>query len=83
MGSIMSVGISPHSTWSKLSILELMMVVSHVKGLKMITSQFNSQDDLVAKVSGWTLAIVFGVISEKIKITKVRIIEPSKTFPPK
>ena len=40
-------------------------------------------DDLVAKLSSLIAAIVFGVISEKINITMVKIIDPSNTFPPK
>jgi hypothetical protein len=49
----------------------------------MTTNSFNSHEDLVAKFSGYTLAMVFGVISEKINITRVKIIEPSKTLPSK
>ena len=49
----------------------------------MYTRIFNIKDDLVAKLSGLMAAIVFGVISEKIKITIVKIIDPRTTFPPK
>ena len=41
---------------------------------------FNINDDFVAKLSGLIVAIVLGVISEKINITIVNIIDPSKTF---
>ena len=44
---------------------------------------FNKNEDPVAILSGFIAAIVLGVISENIRITRVRIIEPSNTFPPK
>ena len=58
-------------------------LVNTHKGLKIITNNFSSHEDFVANFSGYTLAIVFGVISEKIRIIRVRMIEPSNTFPSK
>ena len=43
----------------------------------------STQEDLDAKFSGYAEAVVFGVISEKIKIIIVRTIDPSKTLPSK
>ena len=62
---------------------ELIRLVYQIIRLNKNTSFSNSQDERSAKRSGKTEAIVFGVISENIKITIVRIIEPIKTFPPK
>ena len=44
---------------------------------------FNNKDDLLAKLSGFTAAIVFGVISENIKMKVVSKTAPRRTFPPK
>tara|TARA_Y100001935_G_C17139352_1_gene424697 strand:+ start:312 stop:785 length:474 start_codon:yes stop_codon:yes gene_type:complete len=43
----------------------------------------STQEDFDAKFSGYAEAVVFGVISEKIRIIIVRIIDPSKTLPSK
>ena len=53
------------------------------RGLKINSNNFKSRDDLIAKLSGFIAAIVFGVISEKINITRVSRIDPNRTFPPK
>ena len=71
------------STLNTLSILELRIFVNQTRGLNIVTNIFRTHEDLVAKFSGYTLAIVFGVISEKIKITIVKMIDPSKTLLPK
>jgi small nuclear ribonucleoprotein (snRNP)-like protein len=63
--------------------LELIRFVNQIIGLNKNTSFSNSHDERSANRSGKTVAIVLGVISEKIKMTIVRIIEPNKTFPPK
>ena len=57
--------------------------VRNIRGLKILTRIFNINDDFVAKLSGLIVAIVLGVISEKIKMTMVRITEPTNTLPPK
>jgi hypothetical protein len=62
---------------------ELIRFVNQIIGLNKNTSFSNSQDERSANRSGKTEAIVLGVISENIKITIVRIIEPTRTFPPK
>ena len=71
---------------SSLNILRISLLkklVRNIRGLKILTRMFNINDDFVAKLSGLIVAIVLGVISEKINITIVNIIDPSKTFPPK
>ena len=62
---------------------ELMKLVIAISGLRINKRVFNKRDDLLAKLSGLTAAIVFGVISEKIRIQPVNRIAPSNTLPPK
>ena len=61
----------------------LIELVKKINGLKTVTKIFNKKDALVATLSGFIAAIVFGVISENIKIMIVSIIDPYKTLPPK
>ena len=63
--------------------LELIKFVIVMSGLKIERRIFIFFYDLVATLSGFIAAIVFGVISENINITKVSITEPNKTLPPK
>ena len=60
-----------------------MKLVKAIIGLKIKINPLRTHDDFSANFSGYTVAIVLGVISEKIKITMVRITEPTKTLPPK
>ena len=62
---------------------ELSRFVIEIKGLKTNNNTLSNKEDLIAKLSGLIAAIVFGVISENIRITSVRITEPKSTFPPK
>ena len=43
----------------------------------------STQEDFDAKFSGYAEAVVFGVISEKIKMIIVRTIDPKRTLPSK
>ena len=61
----------------------LIELVKKIRGLKIYISDLRKKEDLAATLSGLMAAIVFGVISENIKITIVRMIDPSKTFPSK
>jgi nanoRNase/pAp phosphatase (c-di-AMP/oligoRNAs hydrolase) len=62
---------------------ELSRFVIEIKGLKTNNNTLSNKEDLIAKLSGLIAAIVFGVISEKIRITSVSMTEPKSTFPPK
>ncbi len=59
------------------------MLVRAIIGLNKKIKPFRIQDDFSANFSGYTVAMVLGVISEKIKMTMVRITEPTNTLPPK
>jgi hypothetical protein len=58
-------------------------LVITIRGLRINKRAFNNREDLLAKLSGFTAAIVLGVISEKISIQPVNKIAPSNTLPPK
>ncbi|MEY2973476.1 MAG: hypothetical protein RI886_1253, partial [Pseudomonadota bacterium] len=71
------------SIFNESSSLELTRLVNQIIGLNKSTNFSNNHDDFSANFSGYTEAIVFGVISENIKMTIVKMIEPTSTLPPK
>ena len=60
-----------------------MKLVRAIIGLNKKINPLRIHDDFSANFSGYTVAMVLGVISEKIKMTMVRITEPTNTLPPK
>jgi len=60
----------------KARIFELKKLTETINGLNKTNKDLNKNDDFEAKPSGFIAAIVFGVISENIRITIVKIKEP-------